>query len=34
MERRYAFAQHVAALEREERAAGDYRRALEPVNQP
>ena len=33
-ERRFAFARYVAALEREELAAGDYRRTLELVDQP
>jgi hypothetical protein len=32
-ERRIAFARYVAALDLEELAAGDYRRALELVNQ-
>ena len=33
-ERRFAFARYVAALDQEELAAGDYRRALELVDQP
>jgi hypothetical protein len=32
-ERRFAFARYVAALDREELAAGDYRRTLELVDQ-
>jgi hypothetical protein len=33
-ERTFAFAQYVAALDREELAAGDYQRSLELVDQP
>jgi hypothetical protein len=33
-ERKVAFARYVAALDREELAAGDYQRTLELVNQP
>jgi hypothetical protein len=33
-ERQFAFDRYVAALDREELAAGDYRRALELVDQP
>ena len=33
-ERTFAFARYVAALDREELAAGDYRRALRLVDQP
>ena len=33
-ERKFAFARYVAALDREELAAGDYQRTLELVEQP
>jgi hypothetical protein len=33
-ERRFAFARYVAALDREERPAGDYQRTLELASQP